>query len=404
MPTLVQINVTANWGSTGRIAEEIGIEAIQHGWHSIIAYGRQANPSQSELIRIGSNFDIYAHLLGTRLFDLHGLMSSRATKALVKRLKEIEPDIIHLHNIHGYYLNYPILFEYLKQTHIPIVWTLHDCWGFTGHCGHFVYKGCDRWKKQCHHCPLTKAYPKSLWMDRSKESYKLKKNLLSTFNNLHIVTVSQWLANMAQQSFLGIHPIQCIYNGIDTSIFKYKECKSQVCQRLNISPEKRILLGVSNVWTDSKGLPDYLKLRELLSNDFVIVLVGMNKKSIKSLPDGIIGIERTGNLEELVALYSSADVVLSLSSAETFGLTIAEGMACGIPSIVYNNTSQPELITNETGAVVKQGDITGLVDTIISICSRKKELFHAACRSRVANHFNKVEQYKKYLDLYQSLI
>lgn len=403
MPTIVQINVTANWGSSGTIAENIGRIALEKGWRSIIAYGRQSKQSNSELIKIGNTFDFYYHIAGTRLFDKHGLMSAKATQKFVAQLESIKPDIVHLHNIHGYYLNYPILFDYLKRNKISVVWTLHDCWAFTGHCGHFIRVNCERWKTQCHNCPLTQGYPESWWTDRSEKNYILKKNIFSGLENLHIVTVSQWLANMAQQSFLGTHPIQCIYNGIDIETFKYRNCKENVCHKLRIPKEKHILLGVSNVWPDSKGLPDYLKLRTCLDDNYVIVLVGLDKKKISSLPQGIIGLERTKDVLELVNLYSSADAVLSLSSAETFGLTIAEGMACGTPGIVYNNTSQPELITNETGAIVDQGDIKGLANTIISICKNKGH-FQSACRLRVEKYFNNIEQYKKYYDLYESLI
>ena len=199
---LLQINLSANVGSTGRIAEEIGKLAMEQGWRSLIAYGRFASTSESELIRVGTGLDIKEHLVVTRLFDNHGLSSRRATKNFIKQIDVLKPDIIHLHNIHGYYLNYWILFDYLNKTKIPIVWTLHDCWAFTGHCGHFIMADCERWKIGCGHCPITHTeYPKA-FVDRSLRNYRIKSDIFCANQNLHIVTVSEWLEGLVRQSFL----------------------------------------------------------------------------------------------------------------------------------------------------------------------------------------------------------
>ena len=196
---LIQINTIASAFSTGRIAEQIGKLMQSRDWESYLAYGRFANASSNRLIKIGNRFDQALHLLESRLFDRHGLSSKIATKRLIEKIKQIDPDVIHLHNIHGYYLNYPILFDYLSQAGKPVVWTLHDCWAFTGHCSHFATANCYRWKSGCFTCPLKGIYPRSIGLDRSRENYADKRYYFNKVKNLTIVTVSQWLKQLIQQ-------------------------------------------------------------------------------------------------------------------------------------------------------------------------------------------------------------
>ena len=221
MPTLLQINVTCNQGSHGKIAEQIGSLALKNGWRSVIAYSRGNAESESETIKIGNRLNMYWHGFESRIFDNHGLSSRLATKKLVKQILDIHPDIIHLHNIHGYYLNYKILFEFLKEYNHPVVWTLHDCWSITGHCSHFVSANCKRWKTKCFDCPLkSKNYPKSYLFDRSTQNYFDKKAAFSSINNLHIISVSNWLNDIVKESFLNYANLHVIHNGIDISTFK----------------------------------------------------------------------------------------------------------------------------------------------------------------------------------------
>lgn len=403
MPTLLQINSTANWGSTGKIAEQIGALAMQRGWESYIAYGRSCNASKSKLIKIGSKLGVYWHVLESRLFDNHGLASRYATKKFIKQIESIKPDIIHLHNIHGYYLNYKLLFEYLNKIDTPIVWTLHDCWSFTGHCAHYVKRGCEQWKSECIGCNCNKAYPKSI-TNRIRDNFKIKRNYFTSIRRkITITPVSKWLASQAKQSFLIYCDIQHIYNGIDISIFS-PQTGNSVKRDYNIDG-KFTIIGVASAWSDSKGLSEYYKLRERLSDRYAIIMVGLSQKQIDNLPSGIIGIKRTQSQQELAELYSAADVVLSLSRAETFGLTIAEGMACGTPAIVYNTTAIPELITPNTGIVVeKVGDLDGIIDAINEIRTNGKEHYSAACRKYAEEHFNKDICFDKYINLYEKLI
>lgn len=403
MPRLLQINSTANWGSTGKIAELIGAHAISCGWDSYIAYGRYANPSASCLIKIGARVSQLWHLVLSRLFDNHGLASRIATKLLIRKIEKLNPDVIHLHNIHGYYLNYKLLFEYLISINTPVVWTLHDCWPFTGHCAHYVHDGCCQWQKVCTRKDCSRLYPSS-FLSQTKRNFNLKKTLFTSLGDRIVMApVSSWLADQTQKSFLGKHRIKFIYNGIDTSVFAPKDVR-HLKRELNIDG-KKVLIGVASAWSEGKGFSDYIELRKKLSGDYVIIMVGINPADIVKLPHGIIGVKRTQSPQELAELYSVADVVLSLSRAETFGLTVAEGMSCGTPAIVYNNTAAPELITDDTGIVVNRtGDVDGVVKAIETVLARGKQSYTDACRRRAVEHFDNRKCSAKYLDLYNELL
>lgn len=399
MPKLFQINITANWGSHGKIAEEIGQLAISRGWESYIAYGRWLNPSESELIHIGSSLDEKCHGLQSRLFDNHGLASIQSTKRFINEIEQIKPDIIHLHNIHGYYLNYPILFECLKRTQVPVVWTLHDCWAFTGHCAYFTFADCSRWKTGCHDCPNKKNYPASLFLDRSKRNYDLKKKIFNSVGNLTLVPVSEWLRDLLSDSYLKDIPKRCIHNGIDLDVFKESDMLK------GLFPDKKIVLGVCSVWERRKGMEDFIKLRSSLDGRYLIVLIGLTKKQIESLPEGIIGIERTNNVLELAAYYSRADVFVNPTYEDNFPTTNLEALACGTPVVTYNTGGSPEAIDERTGLVIPTGDEKALADGIIMICTNNNQKETSmACRLRAEQLFNKNDRYQEYMYLYESLL
>lgn len=398
--TLLQINLSANVGSTGRIAEEIGKLAMKNGWRSIIAYGRIAAKSESELIRIGNNWDIKEHLIETRLFDNHGLASRCATKRFVEQIKALKPDVIHLHNIHGYYLNYRILFEYLNQTNIPIVWTLHDCWSFTGHCGQYLMADCRKWEYGCSHCPQHKEEYPSSYVDRSKHNYDLKKILFSSNHNLHIVPVSNWMAENVRHSFLKGADMKVIHNGIDLQVFKPDKGSQK--------GSKTCVLGVSNVWTAYKGLYDFYQLRRILKQDeYNITLVGLSESQIKHLPEGIKGIKRTDSIEQLVELYSSSDYFVNPTYCDTFPTVNIEAIACGTPVITYNVGGSPEVIDDTTGKVVEKGDIKAIAQAIIDFSHERLENNEARrirCRERAEAYYNRNDRYNDYITLYKDLV
>lgn len=403
MPILLQISIEVNSGSVGRIAEQIGEVAISNGWESYITYARNHQVSSSKTIKIGTRWDVYWHGLQTRILDNHGFASKNATIKLIDQIKVIQPDIIQLHHIHGYFLNMQLLFEFLSVANIPVVWIFHDCWAFTGHCAYFDSVNCDKWKNQCFSCPQKRNYPASIFIDRSKRNYLQKKILFTSVNNMTIVSVSNWLANLVKESFFKKYPICVIPNAVDINIFTPKTNILDTRLKYGIG-SKNILLGVASCWDERKRLIDYVKLADVLPENTLIVLVGLNKKQIKSLPLGIIGIERTENVYELSLLYSMADIVLNLSVEETFGLTTVEGMACGTPGIVYNSTASPELITDETGIIVKKNDIKGVLAAVETILSRGKSYYTIACRERAVKFFNKDNRFQDYMKLYEKLL
>lgn len=402
MKKLLQINSVINSGSTGRIGEEIGQTAIAAGWESYIAYGRNERPSSSKLIKIGSDKDIKLHGLQTRLFDRHGLGSKGATTDFIRQIEKIKPDIIHLHNIHGYYINIEVLFQYLKKVNVPVVWTFHDCWPITGHCSHFTFVGCDKWKKLCYECPQKTSYPASYFIDRSKKNYILKKELFNSLPNLTLVPVSQWLSGVLEESFLQKYPIKVINNGINTEVFKPSE-GSAFRTKYSLD-DKFILLGVASIWDERKGLKDFIELSKLLNSDYQIVLVGLTNKQIKQLPENILGIERTESVEGLAEIYASSDVFINPTYEDNFPTTNLESLACGTPVITYETGGSPEAIDESTGIVVEQGNINKLVDAINQIKSHDKQYYSDACVERAHRLYKKEDRYKEYIDLYESLL
>lgn len=399
MPKILQINVTANWGSTGRIAEQINDAARQKGWDCYLAYSRMANPSASKLIKIGTKIDVLWAVLETRLFDKAGLSMRYATKRLIKQIDKIKPNVIHLHNIHGYVLNYKLLFEYLNKTNIKIVWTFHDFWAITGHCPHFVSVNCNKWVSLCNNCPLTREYPSSK-TDYSSRNFSLKKVLFLGNKNLHIVAVSKWVENFVAMSFLRYHDHRTITNGVDLSIFKPLDSFSHPL----ISDGKFVIIGVATQWAVDKGLEDYIEMSKMLEDDELIVLVGVSDEVIAKLPHNIIGIKRTASQNELAALYTRADVVTVLSSAETFGLTVVEGYACGTPAVVYGNTAPPSLITEETGFVANDKDYKEVYFKIQQIKQNGKSHYSDACIKLANVKYDKNKCFAEYINLYEELV
>lgn len=396
MPKLLIISITCNQGSTGKISEQVGLMMKQRGWEVFLAHGaRRVNPSELSTIPFSSVKSEYFHALKSLLFDADGLGSTAATKQLVEKIKEIKPDVIQIHNLHGYYLNYPVLFEYLNSTSIPIVMTLHDCWTFTGHCVHFVIAGCDKWKTGCHDCELKNKYPKkSILWDKSRRNYALKKKYLASNPNIHIVAVSEWLGGLVRQSFLKDNPLYVFHNGIDLATYKPQGKPKDGIFRI---------LAVSNVWHKDKGLYDIYKLKELLpEKEYTITLVGLSERQVKSLPSDITGITRTSNQQELMELYSNADVLINPTYADTFPTINLEAMACGTPVVTYETGGSPESLTDKTGIVVKQGDVNAMAEAIKSL--KIKPLYAEECRKHAEKCFDKDRCYMKYVSLYEALL
>lgn len=401
MPTLLQINSALNRGSTGRIAEQIGMLAKEQGWNVYIAHGaRYKGKSALQTIQVTTEKDEKLHALKSMAFDAHGLGSKKATEKLVERIKEINPDIIHLHNIHGYYLNYKVLFEYLATIDTPVVWTLHDCWTMTGHCSHFDAIGCDKWKTGCYNCPLKREYPKSILLDRSARNYALKRKLFSSLKNATIVPVSNWLGGIVKESYLGNYTINVINNGVDIDIFRPQE-GTELRKKLDIG-NRTVLLGVATAWHNEKGLMEFVRLSE--DPKYQVVMVGVPQNIRKNLPKEIIAIERTNNQQELAEYYSMADALVNPTYNDSFPTVNLEAMACGTPVATFRTGGSPESVTPETGIVVDKGYIDDLVKAIETICSKGKEYYAAACRERAVSLYNKDDRFNEYIELYNTLL
>lgn len=402
MPVLLQINVTSNWGSTGKIAEQIGHLAQERGWKSYIMYGRYANTSSSQTIRIGSIVDYGLHYLFARLLDKQGLFSARATRKALKEIERIKPDIIHLHNIHGYYLNYPILFKFLSKKRIPVIWTLHDCWPFTGHCAFFEKIECAKWRQGCHSCELTREYPKSWFVDNSIQNYSLKNRFFNKIpsENMLLVPVSEWLSSLVGNSFLRGFKRSVIHNGVDTDTFMPQ--KNGMREKLNLNEKDFVVLGVSSVWDVRKGMLDFMALSK--RSEVKVVLVGVSEKEERQLPSNIIAVRRTQNQKELSMIYSMADVYVNPTYDDNFPTTNIEALACGTPVITYRTGGSPEAVDSETGIVVNKGDINGLAEAINEIKQKGKAFYSDACRRRAMNCFKSPDCYMDYLRLYNELI
>ena len=393
---IYQINVVCI-GSTGRIATDISHYVEQHGDQCRIAYGRGEVCDGIDAFKIGTQWDSMFHAAMTRLTDKHGLYSKAATERLIEDIRRYEPDIIHLHNIHGYYVNYEVLFDFLKKYNKPVVWTLHDCWAFTGHCAHFDAIGCDRWKSGCGNCCQIREYPSSLWRDASAENYARKQQAFCGVEKLQIVTVSDWLKRMVQSSYLSGYPIRTIYNGIDLQVMR--SCNTNFREIYKLE-EKKVILGIASVWNEKKGLGLFRELAERLPGNYRIVMIGVPEKLKRELPDNIMSIGKVG-YEELAKWYSMADVYVNGSIEETMGLTTVEAMACGTPVVVQNATAVPEVVGEGCGTVVEKGNLEAM---ITAICSMQKTPEISARCIEQASKYEKEQQYAKYYQLYQSLM
>lgn len=399
---VLQINSVANYSSTGRIAEGIGQVVLDNGWESFIAYGRRNSKSSSELIKIGNKWDVKLHGIQTRLWDNHGLGSRKATLDFINKIKELKPDVVHLHNIHGYYINIEVLFNYLAAYKIPIVWTLHDCWSFTGHCVYFDYVDCEKWKKGCFMCPQQRSYPSSYILDRSKRNYIIKRNLFTSVDNMIIVPVSNWLESLGKESFLNRYCFHVVRNGIDLRSFFYdKSCELILKYRLN---NKFVILGVANTWSTRKGLHEFIKLSEFFDSQTKIILVGLDEAQLKEIPENIIGIKRTESLEELRKLYSCADVFVNPTWEDNFPTTNLEAMACGTPVITYDTGGSSEAIDKNTGVVVERGNLEALINAIEKVKLNGKKYYLEPCTLRAKKYFDNKLQFAKYIGLYERLI
>jgi len=395
---ILEINSVCGKGSTGRIACQIADTVVSQGEEALIAYGRDcyAKGCNVPVYRIGSDLRVRLHAGFSRITDRQGFYSKRATKKFIEFIKRYNPDLIHLHNLHGYYLHLPIFFNFLADCNKPVVWTLHDCWAFTGHCAHFDYIGCDRWKTGCHHCPQKKMYPKSIVLDQSKRNWEEKKRLFTSLINLTIVTPSHWLSDLVKKSFLQKYPVQVIHNGIDLNIFRPVESSWKNDQKIT----KPMILTCSAVWNERKGYSDVMKLAKMVP-EYQVVIIGITAQQKKTLPSNLFGVLRTNSVEEMVEIYSAADVFINPTYEDNFPTVNLEALACGTPVITYNTGGSPEAITTDCGLVINKGNILEIAEGI----RRKiytKSIINEFCLDR-SRSFSSEEKFKLYYKLFEKI-
>lgn len=395
---ILQVNTVCKSGSVGRIALDLYSIIEANGDECVIAYGRGAAPEGIRTIHVNTRMDFYSHAAYSLLTGAHGLASSGATQRLIEKIEEYNPDIIHLHNIHGFYMNIKIFFDYLKKADKPVIWTLHDCWSFTGHCAYFDYAECGKWKDGCNRCiQYRNSYPYGVFHDNSVNNYNIKKEVFTSVKNLTIVTPSRWLKDYVKKSFLKEYETRVIYNGIDLS--KFKPFTGGIEDKYN-KDNKKIILGAANMWEARKGLTYFEQLSEILTDDYRIILVGLNRAQLKKLNPKITGIERTESVFELAKLYSLADVYVNATLEDNFPTTNIEALACDTPVITFATGGSVESIDDSCGIIVAKKDVEGLKRAVMDICENKGKYNGCLAKSR---QFDKNDRFKEYIDLYESV-
>ena len=393
---ILQINSVCGIRSTGRICTDLADILTEQGHECKIAYGRETVPEkyQKYAVRIGNDLDVNMHALKTRVFDDCGFGSRSATKKFIKWVKAYDPDIIHLHNLHGYYINIEVLFAYLKKADKPVIWTLHDCWAFTGHCVHFDFIGCDKWENGCGSCSQKHEYPKSAGLDNSAGNYRRKKQLFTAAGNVTIVTPSIWLSKLVKKSFLSKYNVKVINNGINLDAFKPTESDFREKNGLQ---DKKIVLGVASVWDERKGIGTFIELSKLLSEDYKLLMVGVSDEKAKSLPENIYKITCTHDVFELAEIYSAADVFVNPTMEDNYPTVNLEAIACGTPVITFDTGGSPESCVDGIDTVCSQKTVAALHDAIITLTGKGKK---AAVRN---DGLSCRDMAKKYLDLYSDI-
>ena len=398
---IVEIN-SVNSGSTGNITIKIAEEARKNGIDIMTCVPK----SRSNLKKSCENQFVFGdrmtrnlHIWLAQYTGFQECFSMIATYRLLRRITAFKPEIIHLHNLHGNYINLPMLFHYIKKKDIPIVWTLHDCWSFTGQCPHFIMVKCERWKYECFECPQIRIYPSSR-VDRTREMWKLKRKWFTGVKNMTIVTPSKWLANLVQQSFLKDYPVKVINNGINLNVFK--PTPSNFREKNGIEETKRLVLGVAFDWGIRKGLDVFIQLaKELDASKYQIVIVGTNDEIDRKIPNTIISVHRTQNQQELAAIYTAADVFVNPTREEVLGMVNVEALACGTPVLTFETGGCPEIVDDTCGKIIKVDDFESLKKDIVNILDA--QVFSSeVCRKR-ALEFDETQLYHNYLELYKKV-
>ncbi|MDR2505583.1 MAG: glycosyltransferase [Oscillospiraceae bacterium] len=414
--TICFINTSAG-GSHGAITRELAVGASAAGYSPIAAYSRGNPPGEFASVRIGSDMDMRLAGLTTRLRDNHGFANARATRRFLSKLDEIKPDLLHLHNLHGYYINVEMLFSYIKKNELPAVWTLHDCWAFTGHCSHFVRANCDKWRTLCHACPMKREYPASLLLDNSERNYRRKRSAFTNVPNLRIVAPSDWLAENVRRSFLRDYPLSVIPNGVDTNAFTPSdEMMGAMHSTTHCVVKDGSILSIAAPFDERKGFTDIIETAKLLPNKRFI-LIGLTDKQKKLLPSNAEGYGRINDRAQIIRFCRKASLLLNATYEDTYPTVNMEAIACGTPAVSYNTGGCAEqqglslqsaalsgrrFIQTQVGAIVNEKSPAALAEAIaqteLSFARPDaSELLHLFS----LKHFDRNKAVSAYVDIYK---
>lgn len=397
MSKIVMVNTVAT-GSTGSLMMGLRDEAVRMGHRVLCAYGRGSAPD-GESLRIGTQAGVLAHVAKTRFFDLHARGSKRATQRFVKALEAWEPDLLHLHNIHGYYLHAETLFDYIRQARLPVIWTLHDCWALTGHCSHFMRATCTLYKTGCYDCPLRREYPASRLLDRSAANYAWKRQAFSGIDGLTLALPSRWLEAVVAESFLKDARRVVIPNGVDLSLFRPSR-DAEVREAHGVRAGQLMLLSVAAPFDERKGFSDALKVAQILGERVRLVMVGLSEKQLRGLPGDVTGVRRTGDAAALARLYGAADCLLNPTREDTYPTVNMEAMASGTPVAAYADGGCIEQLSPPCGITVPVGDVAALADAALALAAQKEALA-PLCRETAEERFNRLSAFVAYAKEYQ---
>ena len=391
---VIQINTVCGFGSTGKICVGISKVLCEHGVENYILYcSRESDYSYG--IKCAERFP-KLQALRSRILGNYGFNSKRTTKRLIEELDRINPDVVHLHNLHGHNCHLGMLMDYFRQKKTKLVWTFHDCWAFTAYCPHFVMANCDKWKTGCHRCVQRNTF--SSFFDRSSWLYKKKKQACSGLD-LTIVTPSQWLADLVKKSFLKNYPVRVINNGIDLDVFRPRP--SDFRSKHHIPEDVFVLLGVAIQWAPRKGADVLIRLAEKLDPEkFQVVMVGTDDRIDQQLPKNVISIHRTTNQAELAEIYTAADLFVNPTREDTFPTVNIESITCGTPVLTFRTGGSPEIIDETTGMVVDCDDEEALLASVMQI--REGKLYSSESCYERANRFSDCQKYLEYVELYKA--
>lgn len=389
------VNLVYGVGSTGKIIADIADLLRKGGSDVRILYGAGADSSDADARRTAGSLEYYAHNALSRLTDHAGLYSRAATRRMIREIKTFQPDLIHLHTLHGFYVNYEMLFRFLKGSGIPVVWTLHDCWPFTGHRTHFSQIKCTQWQTECQDCRLLRRYPHCYGKGDVRRNFRRKKDAFTGVKNPVITTPSQWLASQVALSFLRDYPRMVIPNGIDRTVFRPQASDLWKSYRLE---DKKIVLGVASTWSAQKGLPGLLALADRLGADYQVVLIGLTAQQLPHVPPNVLGLPRTANQTELAQWYTVADVFVNPTYEDTFPTVDMEAQSCGAPAAVYETDGCPETLVTGNSVPTAQGDLDGLEHAVRDVVRRGVRV--APCETE---RFDKEWTYGEYIRLYECM-